>query len=104
VGQKNPTPTPSVVRNPTPAPPKNLRHLTTPQPCITTQCREPFAFVVQVTVVSDYETLSDDSLAVDVRMKLNSIDLSRPPTAVAGEATSVNDALVLDFWGLRCEN
>ena len=31
VGQKNPTPAPSVVRNPTP--PKNLRLLTTPQPC-----------------------------------------------------------------------
>jgi len=30
VGQKSPTPTPSVVRDPTP--PKNLRHLTTPQP------------------------------------------------------------------------
>jgi len=36
VEQKNPTPTSSVVRNPTPTPPENLRLLTTPapQPCI----------------------------------------------------------------------
>ena len=37
VGQKNPTPTPSVVRNPNPTPPKNLWPLTTLTPAPTSQ-------------------------------------------------------------------
>jgi len=58
IGQKNPTPIPSVVRNPTPTPPKNLRLLTTPTPQPCTSPWLEFRYCIYSTTSKRYSCLS----------------------------------------------